>query len=168
MKDIQEQSKFIVNRFDHYFDSINNKGVFYITINTFLLGGLFTQVEVILNAGNKSWWIYTLVLGFVLINVFSNILTILSINPFKSPKCDDSPSLIYFHDIACKELKEFTTEFASQSDAFLNKDFSNQIHQLAGGLNIKFDRLRYAGLLLLLQFVSLIPIVFVTILNEKK
>jgi hypothetical protein len=167
LSDITEQSKFIIGRFDHYFDSINNKGVFYITINTFLLGGLLSQVGEIIKSGNGSWWIYTLVLGFILINVSSTILTIPSISPFKSPKCDDPSSLLYFHDIACKDLNSFKKEYTTQSEDFAKLDFTNQIHQLAGGLKIKFDRLRYAGILLLFQFVSLVPIIVITILSVK-
>lgn len=167
LSDIAEQSKFIIGRFDHYFDSINNKGVFYITINTFLLGGLLSQIREIVSSSSGSWWIYTLVLGFVLINVSSTILTILSINPFKSPKCDEPSSLIYYSDIACKDLNSFKVEYATQTEEFTKMDFTNQIHQLAGGLKIKFDRLRYAGILLLFQFVSLVPIIVITILSVK-
>lgn len=164
---ITEQSRFIINRFDHYFDSINNKGVFYITINTFLLGGLLSQIGVIIKSGNDSWWIYTLVSGFILMNVSSTILTILSINPFKGPKCDGPSSLIYYSDIACKDLNSFKTEYEAQTEEFMKSDFTTQVHQLAGGLKTKFDRLRYAGVLLLFEFVLLIPIIVITILSVK-
>jgi hypothetical protein len=161
---ITDQSRFIINRFDHYFDSINNKGVFYVTLNTFLLGGLLSQVDEIIKSVNGIWWIYTLVLSFVLINVSSTILTILSINPFKSPKSDDT-SLLYFHDIALKALNSFKKEYTNQSEDFVKMDFTNQIHQLARGLKIKFDHLRHAGILLLLQFLSLVPIILIAIIK---
>lgn len=32
--------QFIIQRFDQYFDAINNKGSFYIGLNTFILTGL--------------------------------------------------------------------------------------------------------------------------------
>lgn len=166
MDNITEQSRFIINRFDHYFDSINNKGVFYITMNTFLLGGLLSQTGTIITSGS-GWWIYFLVLAFIFINVSSTVLTVLSISPFKSPKCDEPSSLIYFNDIACKDLNSFKIEYTTQTEDFIRIDFTNQIHQLAGGLKIKFDRLRYAGILLLIQFVSLLPIIIITILNVK-
>lgn len=164
---ITEQSRFLINRFDHYFDSINNKGVFYITINTFLLGGLLSQIGQIIKSGNNSWWIYTLVLGFILVNIASTILTILSINPFKSPKCDESASLIYYNDIACKDLNSFKAQYQNQTEEFMEGDFATQVHQLAEGLKTKFDRLRYAGILLLFEFVTLIPIVVIAILSVK-
>lgn len=162
-----EHSRFVINRFDHYFDSINNKGVFYITVNTFLLGGLISQIGAIVKSGNESWWIYTLVLGFILINISSTILTILSINPFQSPKCDEPSSLIYYNDIACKELNRFKAEYEIQTEESMKGDFANQVHQLAVGLKRKFDLLRYAGVLLLFEFASLIPIVVMTTLSVK-
>lgn len=167
MNNFTEQSRFIINRFDHYFDSINNKGVFYITINTFLLGALLSQIGLVIKSGNDSWWIYAFVFGLILMNISSTILTILSINPFKGPKCDEPSSLIYYNDIACRDVNKFKAEYEIQTEESMNGDFANQVHQLAVGLKKKFDRLRYAGVLLLLQFVLLIPIVVVTILSVK-
>jgi hypothetical protein len=165
--DLTEQSRFIINRFDHYFDSINNKGVFYITINTFLLGGLLSQIGLIIKSANDSWWIYTLAFGSILINIASTIFTILAINPFKSAKCDEPSSLIYYNDIACKDLSSFKDEYQIQTAEFMNGDFATQVHQLSVGLKTKFNRLRFAGVLLLLEFVSLIPILVITILSVK-
>ncbi len=34
--------KHTIDRYDHYFDSINNKGNLFLTLNTFLLGGMIT------------------------------------------------------------------------------------------------------------------------------
>ena len=34
--------KHTVDRYDHYFDSINNKGNLFLALNTFLLGGIIT------------------------------------------------------------------------------------------------------------------------------
>ena len=36
----KEELQFIINRYDHYYDSVNNKGQFYLGFNTFLIGGL--------------------------------------------------------------------------------------------------------------------------------
>ena len=35
-----EHAKFVIERFDHYYDTVNSKGSFYIGLNTFILGGL--------------------------------------------------------------------------------------------------------------------------------
>lgn len=160
-----EQSKFLINRYDHYFDSINNKGVFYITINTFLLGATVSLLDKFIPyAGN---WIYYLVFTFCLVNVLSTILTILAINPFKS-STQDEPSLIYYYQISNQDLVSFKKAFADQSEELLVNDFASQIYQLANGLRVKFNRLYIAGILLLTQFILLLPIVTITILNIKK
>lgn len=37
-----EMLRHTMDRYDHYYDSVNNKGNLFLTLNTFLLGGIIT------------------------------------------------------------------------------------------------------------------------------
>ena len=39
----KDRLKYTINRFDHYFDSVNNKSAVYIAINTFITGGIIVN-----------------------------------------------------------------------------------------------------------------------------
>ncbi len=41
-----ERLIFCINRYDHYYDSVNNKSNVFLVISTFIVGGLITANEV--------------------------------------------------------------------------------------------------------------------------
>ena len=50
MEKEKDRLEYTINRFDHYFDSVNNKSAVYIAINTFITGGiivLLTQTNIV-------------------------------------------------------------------------------------------------------------------------
>lgn len=42
-----EHSRFIIDRFDHYYESINTKGNLYLALNAILIGGLATSYPIL-------------------------------------------------------------------------------------------------------------------------
>ncbi|KKM22219.1 hypothetical protein LCGC14_1627540 [marine sediment metagenome] len=152
-----------INRFDHYFDSVNNKTAVYIAINTFMLGsiitGYFSIEEDIIKNGNifSILSILTMVVGFgsILLNTYASI-------PYFSQNSD---SLYYFGGIGSIPLNEFCERSQNFTDEQDIQDLRNQVHTLSEGLNKKFRKLKLSGRLIMLQFVLIVPLVIIISLN---
>lgn len=153
--------KHTMDRYDHYYDSVNNKGNLYLTLNTFLLGGIVTGYYSI-----KDY----IVCGFdILFFVWAGlILCLLSIGfslwatmPYLSKQADSiSGSVIYFGNVANVSFQSFKQMYDNMTDAKRFEDYLQQVHLLALGLQKKFDRLKIATYLLGGCFVCIIIIGF--------
>jgi hypothetical protein len=160
-------AKFIIDRYDHYNDSVNNKSAFFIALNTFLLGGLFVgfvnfhrDMEM-----TRSLWYLPIVFG--LSSILSTILIVIASNPFlvSGNKEARRRSLIFFGSVAEYKRENYLQAFTQQDDDRLTEDTVNQAWILATGLTSKYRKLRIAGWLLIFQFLLLIPIIYYIALN---
>jgi uncharacterized membrane protein len=167
MIDIYEHSKLVLSRYDHYYDSVNNKGTYYLTLNAFLIGAVFTAYTTFNNKidfNNVIIWLMVLsvIAGFV-----SIIVTLLAINPFlKSGESRRYQSLIFFGSISKMKEHEFTKEFTQQNDEAIKKDMLAQIHQLSEGLCSKYNKLKYAAWIVAVEF-ALISIIVISIFTNN-
>lgn len=164
-----EHAKFIIERFDHYYDGVNNKGAFYIGLNTFILGGvcagylsLHSQVE-----ANTGLWV--LFAGLVLSNVLSIFHTILALMPFLKDNHtnEERASLIYFGSIGKHQLSYFREKFHEADESSVLDDLVEQSHCLATGLRKKYSSLKRAGWFVLCQFIIMLPLLFFIVKNLK-
>lgn len=157
-----EHTKFIIERFDHYYDAVNNKGTFYIGLNTFLLGGLFVGFVTLYQQIPKPQYLWIMLISFALCSIVSTVATISAINPFllSGKKKPRNRSLIFFGSIAKYQKENFVDTFLTQDNDRILKDLITQSWFLAKGLNLKYERLKLAGYLLIAQFVLLIPIIY--------
>ena len=119
LEDIVARNEFLVSRYDHYYDSVNNKGMFYLTFNSSLLSGIcgsYIALKAIINA---SITLHSLVIILFVTTVLSSVYTILSINPFLK-KCISSSntfsSLMFFGDVAKKSNEEFIQKTLHRSE----------------------------------------------------
>ncbi|HEY9488539.1 MAG TPA: hypothetical protein VIQ51_09410, partial [Chryseosolibacter sp.] len=71
--EIQEHLRFCIERFDHYYDSVNNKCALFLTVNTFIVGGLMAIHPTLQSTFDCGLWINT---GFTII-VFAGLLSVL-------------------------------------------------------------------------------------------
>lgn len=157
-----EHAKFIIDRYDHYNDAVNNKGTFYIGLNTFLLGGLsvgFVTLHKEIDKPQHLWW---LAIAFGMLSVFSIVLTIFAINPYLVSGNKDSKkrSLIFFGSVSQYQKENYLQSFMDQDEDRMAIDTVNQAWLLSRGLTQKYQRLRVAGWLLVIQFLLLIPIIY--------
>ncbi|AOW18132.1 hypothetical protein LPB03_12005 [Polaribacter vadi] len=158
----KDRLKYTINRFDHYFDSVNNKSAVYIAINTFITGGiivLLTQTNIVkelIILGQVIVWILLLT-GIV--NLI--VLSIASI-PFFSIK---PKSIYYFGAISKMTQSEFNKTSKNYTEKEELKDLRSQTFVLSQGLTEKFTKLKLAGLLLVTQFFMLL-LIFITILTN--
>lgn len=164
-----EHTKFIVERFDHYYDAANNKGSFYIGLNTFIFGGICVGYLSLHDKINSNGWIWVLFVLLVLCNVLSTFFTIWALMPFLKDNHYEieSPSLIYFGGIAKHELSYFKEKFnQSTSDSMLD-DIVQQAHCLAKGLSKKYKKLKQASHFVVVQFIVMLPLLFLITKNLK-
>ena len=151
-----------ISRIDHYYDSVNNKSAVYIAINTFVTGGLLvliTQTETL-----KEIWFWGLISLCVCIGlgIASLILLAIASIPFFSKEPN---SLYYFGKIGSQRLSDFIEKSKNYTLKDDIGDLREQIHTLSTGLTKKFEKLKFVGILLVLQFIFLIPIIIFLIPN---
>lgn len=171
MIDKCEHAKFIISRFDHYYESINNKSTFYIALNTFIFGGICVGYLSLYNkikqdATTPAFLISLLLLSFCWLSIY---FTIIALKPFLKDKdqSKEIPSLIFFGGIARHELAYFEEKFNKLDDAAALSDLVQQVHCLAQGLDKKYKKLKWASLFLVAQFFVMLPLFFIIIKNLK-
>jgi hypothetical protein len=161
-----EQARYLINRFDHYNDSINNKGAFYLSINTFIFGGLCVGYVTYCEKLKQSVVFYPWVIGVAAILLTcclaSIFCTIVAITPYLKDNHvnDDQPSLIYFGGISRYVCNDFLSKFSSQSEASMLTDCARQTHSLAKGLTRKFKWFVRGNWFLLAEYLLLIILFF--------
>src|SRR5665213_2473918 len=148
-----EHRHFLMNRFDHYYDSTNNKANVFLAVNIFLIGGLFTsltQLNTYLKYTDTAIACIVIMLG---LNIASLIFTLLALIPYARTS---GHSLIYFGDIARMQQGKFTKAFTAQSPEALITDLDQQLFYLAKGLCKKFRKLFIAGILFFIEGILLL------------
>lgn len=148
-----------VNRFDHYYDSINNKASVLLSIATLANGAylaLFNSNPTDFQTLSFSSILFGVV---VILGVIDLVLLLQTIAPFAGKS---GTSLFYFTDISKRNRKEFKKLSKEASSKRAMSDLRNQVHDLASGLQRKFTLLRMAAWLFLAQ-VFLIVIVIIII-----
>jgi hypothetical protein len=160
-QDKYDHAKFIIERYDHYYDTVNNKGAFYIGLNTFLLGGLFAGFISLNDRVSKPDYLWALLIVFATCNLLSSIITVRAIHPYvDTSKRSAKRSLMFFGSVFGYNRENFVDAFRDQDQERMTKDTVSQVWFLARGLTVKFRRLKIAGYLIIAQFVLLIPIIF--------
>ena len=77
-----DHAKFLIERFDHYYDSVNNKGAFYIALNTFIFGGLCVGYITLYKDIDVNAVIWVLLSILLTSNLISTVFTVLATMPF--------------------------------------------------------------------------------------
>ena len=160
-----EEAKFIINRYDHYYDSINNKGNLYLVLNTFILGCIISGYGALDKHFQFGCFFKGLLFAILLANMVSISLTLLAIRPFLSKQDGKKDkSLYYFVDVAQSDISGYRKAFKDVSEKRLLNDAISQIHKLATGLHKKFRKINLASMfiggqvLLILIFAILLII----------
>lgn len=167
IQNIYEHSKLVLSRYDHYYDSVNNKGTYYLTLNAFLIGAVFTVYTTFKNDIEFN----RIVIGFMILSVcaglLSIVITLLAINPFlKSGESKKYQSLIFFGSISKMKEHEFIKDFMMQKETDIQKDMLTQIHKLSEGLCSKYDKLKFAAWIIAAEF-AFITIIAISIFTNN-
>jgi len=163
-----EQSRYVLDRFDHYIEGANSKGNFLLAFSAFLLGFIITSFNQIIEFNNsdaKNWTISLLVLT-LMIGLVSIGFTILAVFPFLKTNNSSSKkyhSLVFFNSIADMEEENFLKQYKEQKDKKACKDMAKQIYAISKGLKIKYFRISWAIRLVLVQLILLLIIIIIKI-----
>lgn len=152
-KDKIDELKFAIGRFDHYFDTVNNKGNLYLTINTFILGGSIVGYYTLDQRYEFNDWVLILAfIPFVLCSLVSFTYTLIAIKPY-ARKGKGGTSLLFFGDVSQQATSAWSGRWASLSQDEWQMELQTQSLQLAKGLNRKFECLGCATLFIWLEII---------------
>lgn len=162
-----ENGRFIIQRFDGYFDAINNKAAFYIALNTFIFGGICTGYISLYDKVTPELTVIVFTTFHLLCSLGSILYTLYAMIPFTrhSYGYTNATSLLFFGGIAKHTCTNFQQKFINQNEEALLEDMTEQIHCLANGLNNKFSRLKIANRFLYVQFTFLLPFFYIILKN---
>jgi hypothetical protein len=163
----KDQLLFNIGRYDHYYDSVNNKGQFYLGLNTFIIGGLGAAFAILKDQKICSVCLnlnMILLLAMAFLSVFYTLKAIL---PYLKSGTKQVTSLIFFGSVSTYTQHEFLTKAKGATEDDLYQDLLIQTHELATGLSLKFRRLKYAGICTAIEFILLIPFLILFFINLK-
>lgn len=160
----KDRLKFTMQRFDHYYDSINNKSAVFLALGTFIIGGLITLYPMITPKLECDSLFSVLVMLSISFGLASIIIVMTAATPYLS---EGIKSKLYFNSIASTSKQVFDEESMNLTEEDELSDLRSQVFAMAKGLKSKFRKIRIAGILLIALFISLIPIMVTISLNTK-
>jgi len=160
MEKENDRLKYTIDRLDHYYESVNNKTAVYIAINTFFTGAVLTFTiqfkDSLVNNYSLLFFISTIMmLGILNLLILARIC--IPYFPYKAN------SLYYFRSISEMKSEVFFEKSKSRKEKEDTKDLRTQVHELSCGLDKKFKKLTWVGILLISQFFLLAPITYLII-----
>ncbi len=155
---------FTINRFDQYYDSVNNKSNIILGISTFLVGGLVALYPTISEKINCTALIHGFLMLLILIGLIVMLVIIFASIPYLTAH---NSSVFYFRSVSKMTLSDFSTQSSMCTTDQELADLREQTHSLAKGLWFKFRYLKIACILLFIQFCLFIPFLILLFNNLK-
>lgn len=170
MKEIKEitQSRYVLNRFDHYIEGANSKGNFLLAFGAFLFGFIVTSFNsiVVINNHKAQDWTSGLLIAVLVLGIISIGFTIAAVFPFLKTNNSSSEqyhSLVFFNSIADMSEEDFVTQHKQQKGKKVCKDMAKQIHAISKGLKTKYIRISWSIRFVFIQLILLLTIIIVKI-----
>jgi len=139
-----DELKFIIGRYDHFYDNVNNKANLYLTINLFILGSIIAGYSALFAEASAPDWVqYLLFVPTLAFNLLSFIFVLLAIRPF-TKKHQTTESLIFYRDVCNQEDQSLQQKWNDFSVTDWQCDLQMQAKVLADGLRAKFENLNIA------------------------
>lgn len=156
-----ETLKHTMDRYDHYYDSVNNKANVFLTLNTFLLGGIVTGYYSIKDHFLCGFDILFFIWVSLILCMLSIAYLLWATLPYLSKQADSvNGSVIYFGNVSNVSFQSFKQMYSDMTYEKRYEDYLQQVHLLALGLQNKFYRLKIATYLLGGCFICIIIIGF--------
>ena len=141
--------KHTMDRYDHYYDSINNKSNLFLTLNTFLLGGIITGYYSIKETLVGRCDILFFVWAALICCLLSIGYTLWAIIPYLNKRADSvNGSALSFGNVSNISITSFKKMYEEMTEHKRYEDYVLQVYLLALGLQKKFCRLQTATYLL--------------------
>lgn len=162
MKEKIESIKFVIGRYDTYIESTQSKSNLYLALNTAIVGGIITLLTS--SRADDLAHAVAIILGIIgLLALGSIVLTLLAVTPYLDSEESKAKSLLFFRDVADIRYETYHDKFEGISEGKFFKDLTCQAYSLASGLKGKYQKLMYAGRLLILEFILLFACIIVFI-----
>jgi len=100
----KERLKFCIDRFDHYYDSVNNKSNVVLALEIFTVGGLISLYPFLLDKVNCTWCVYLLLGSLISLGFAAMLITKVATTPYLA---SGTGSLHYFGSIANLDAQQF-------------------------------------------------------------
>jgi Family of unknown function (DUF5706) len=163
MKEKLEQTKFIIGRFDTYIESTQTKSNLYLALNTTILGGIIT-IAASTKPEDVTLFALIVLSSIALLAVVSITITLIAITPYLK-STSNSSSVVFFQDVTNFTFEEYADKINDISDKKFLLDLTCQAYSLAGGLKAKYQKLFYAGRIIIAEFVFLL-IYLITLITK--
>lgn len=160
----KERLKYCIDRFDHYYDSINNKSAVFLGLGTFIVGGLVAGYPLLKEHVNLNSWLLIFLVLAIVFGFIGLLIVVIAATPYYSKP---NSSKFYFNSIASLDMNTFCEESKEYSPDDELPDLRIQVHCLATGLKKKYHRLRIAGIFYTLMLFTTIPLFIMIITNLK-
>ncbi|TJZ63309.1 hypothetical protein FAZ15_03245 [Sphingobacterium olei] len=161
----KDRLKFSIERFDHYYDSVNNKSAVFLGLSTFVVGGLVAAYPSLLQLVDCGIFVHILMLCTIGLGLAIMIVVIVASTPFLAT---DGNSIHFFGSISKMSREEYCEQSSLpnlEEDEL--HDLRVQVYQLSCGLTDKFNKLKRAGRLFTIQFFLFIPLILLIIFNLR-
>jgi len=160
----KERLKFSIERYDHYYDSVNNKCNVLVALAVFLTGGLIALYPFISDKVNCNLLVYLILATEILLGLGAILITQVATMPYLS---SNSNSLHYFGSVGQLSTQQFENLSELMTDEQEMTDLRCQVSALAKGLIAKFTYLRAASIIIIIQFLLFIPLLIILLNNLK-
>lgn len=160
-----ENLKFILERLDHYIESVQSKSNLYISLNSLIVTGsiaILTTTE--FNKFNSTLLILLIII--ILASIVSIVIVLVALIPYL--KSSESKSVLFFNDVSNEKEKDYLKKINQLSTEKFDKDLAGQIHCVAKGLTVKYNKLKWAGLLIIFQFITIIIWILIFTIKNKQ
>lgn len=155
---------FTINRYDHFYDSVNNKGNVILGLSTFITGATIVGYPTLSDLEICSMWVRLNLIAVILFGVASIATLLLASVPYLTQK---SNSLFYFGSVSSLTSGEFKEASSAMNEESELEDLREQAFLLASGLTGKFKKLKTATILNLIQIGLLVPLTIFLIYHLK-
>ncbi|NOQ71166.1 MAG: hypothetical protein GQ574_04130 [Crocinitomix sp.] len=149
-------------RYDHYYDSINNKANVALGLSTFVTGAMAALYPVFAKIADANALMYVIYFLMIAIGMTTIITLVFAATPYMK---NSTNSLIYFKSVADMSEMNFKRVSEKRTEDQELDDLREQTHDLASGLSSKFKRLKLVFRLLTIQFFLAIPLIILLIQN---
>ncbi len=151
----EKRLKYSIGRFDHYYDSVNNKCTVFLAVSTFIEGILITAYPKILESVSCGIFLKFLMTLLLVFGLATMLIVIWASTPYLT---SHKKSLLYFGDIATRNYFEFERHSKEETEEGALSDLRIQSYDLSIGLMKKFKMLKIAGRIMGIQFLLFIPL----------
>lgn len=162
-----EFSQFVIGRYDHYYDSVNNKANFWLAFNSFLIGAVVTTykdvADMMKNVSCLNTY-KTVALLFIVVTTVSIIFIVLGSLPHTS---SGGRSIIFFGDVAEIQKATYLNKVTQIDKPSLSNDYNEQVHELAKGLKKKYWYLKWSGRLMLVELGLFIVLIVMFSISQQ-